>query len=115
MGAGMTSITGWTVASTWQGWSVRAASSVLGYASEDTDLLGEGFLSVADGDLVTLSAEAQAVLEGRESDSPELSEVVSEMSASQIGSMTQSALSGEVLGAMLGDLDALDVLAGSTS
>ncbi len=115
MGAGMTSITGWTLASTWQGWSVRTASSVLGYASEDSDLLGEGFLSVANGDLVTLSAEAQAVLEGQDNDSPDLSEVVSEMSASQIGSMTRNALSGEVLGAMLGDLNSLDVLAGSTS
>ena len=111
----MTAITGWKVASTWQGWSVRTASSVLGAASADSELLGEGFLSVADGDLVTLSAEARAVLEDRESESPDLSEVVSQMSTSQIGSMTQNALSGEVLGAMLGELDSLDILAGSTS
>ena len=48
---------------TWQGWSVSSASSVLGTVTEESDLLGESFLRASSADLVTLSDEALAILD----------------------------------------------------
>ena len=95
---------------TWQGWSVSSASSFFGTSTEDTDLLGESFLSASSADLVTLSDEAQAILDAQESESVDLSTVMEDMSPSQVANMTMTVSSGEVLTAMLGDLDMLDLL-----
>jgi len=111
----MSTISGLFSGATWQGWSVSSASSVLGYQSEESDLLGADFLASAYTDIVTLSEEAQAVLDSQESDSPDLSSALEDMSASQVASLSLTVSSGEVLSAMLGDLDSLDLLSGLTA
>ena len=111
----MSTISGLFSGGTWQGWSVSSASSVLGYQSEESDLLGADFLASSYTDIVTLSEEAQAVLDSQESESPDLSSVMEDMSASQVASLSLTVSSGEVLSAMLGDLDSLDLLSGLTA
>ena len=115
----MNSISSLISVSTWQGWGLSSSMSVLGYETEETDLLGADFLSGADSDLVTLSAEAQAVLDAQEgasdTDSTDLSSIMEELSASQVASLSLTVSSGEVLTAMLDDLDSLDLLSGLTA
>ena len=101
--------------STWQSWSVSSASTVLGYESEGSDLLGADFLSGVNTDLVTLSEEAQAVLDAQQGDDADLSSLTEDMSASQVASLSLTVSSGEVLSAMVGDLDSLDILSGLTA
>ena len=111
----MSGISGVFSSATWQGWSISSASSVLGYESEDSDLLGADFLSAATTDVVTLSDEAQAILAGQEEESLDLSQVMEEMSASQVASLSMTVSSGEVLSSMLDDLDSLNLLSGLTA
>jgi hypothetical protein len=113
----MSTISGLFSGGTWQGWSVSSASSVLGYQSEESDLLGADFLASSYTDIVTLSEEAQAVLDSQvsDSDSGDLSSIMEDMSASQVASLLLTVASGEVLTAMLGDLDSLDLLSGLTA
>ena len=110
----MSTISSLYAGSTWQGWSISAASSVLGFETEATDLLGADFLSGADADLVTLSDEAQAVLDSQDDASVDLSSVVDDMSASQVAAYSLTVSSGEVLSAMLDELESMDLLSGMT-
>ena len=107
----MSSISSLFASSTWQSWSLSSASTILGYESEDeTDLLGADFLSGADAALVSLSEEAQAILDGQEAEGLDLASIMEDMSYSQITSMAQTTASGEVVSAMLGSGDLLSVL-----
>ena len=107
----MSSINSLIASSTWQSWSLSSASTILGYESEEeTDLLGADFLSVADADLITLSKEAQKVLDGQESEGLDLASIMEDMSYSQISTMAQTTASGEVVSAMLGSDDLMSVL-----
>jgi hypothetical protein len=114
-GGGMNSIGSLFSTSTWQSWSVSGASIVLGYQSEDSDLLGADFLSGVNTDLVTLSDEAQAVLDSRQGEDGDLASLTEDMSANQVASLSLTVSSGEVLSAMVGDLDSLDLLSGLTA
>ena len=110
----MSTISGLLSSATWQGWTVSSASSVLGYESEGSDLLGADFLSAANADVVTLSAEAQAILDEQESGGLDLESAVENMSGSQVAALSLTVSAGEVVSSMLGDLDSFDQLLGLT-
>ena len=110
----MSAIGGLLAGATWQGWSVSSASSVLGTATDDADVLGASLLGARSADLVTLSDEAQAILGSQNDDNVDLSTVMDDMSASQVANLTMTVSSGEILTAMLDELDSLDLLSGLT-